>query len=127
MSLSSSLRFLWFSCRGKAKTDSERYEKDGSLVEIDNFRRGTSTDSNGAPEASSSAAGLNAETVILSLKERVQWLEQRLVEKVTLSKLFINSILIMRMNLVLHIRGHKYIFNFWNFCLCLDLCICLLQ
>lgn len=65
----------------KSKTDVERYEKDGSLVDIDNFRQGASTDSNGAPEASSSAAGLNAETVILSLKERVQWLEQRLVEK----------------------------------------------
>lgn len=51
------------------------------MVDIDNFRQGASTDSNGAPEASSSAAGLNAETVILSLKERVQWLEQRLVEK----------------------------------------------
>jgi len=67
--------------RGKVKTNGERYEKDGSLVEIDNFRRGASTDSNGTPEASSSAAGLNAKTVILSLKERVQWLEQRLVEK----------------------------------------------
>lgn len=67
--------------RGKTKIDGERYDKDSSLVEIDNFRRGASTDLNGASEASSSAAGLNAETVILSLKERVQWLEQRLVEK----------------------------------------------
>lgn len=67
--------------RGKTRTDGERYEKDSSLVEIDNFRRDASTDSNGAPEASSSAAGLNSETVILSLKERVHWLEQRLVEK----------------------------------------------
>lgn len=47
-------------------------------------------DPSGPGEASSScsSAGVDSETVILSLKERVRWLEQRLFEKVSLILLF---------------------------------------
>ena len=48
--------------------------------------RVSAQDRSGPGEASSSSsfAGLDAETVIMSLKERVRWLEQRLSEKVHL-------------------------------------------
>eukprot|EP00252_Welwitschia_mirabilis_P006889 TRINITY_DN1781_c0_g1_i1.p1 TRINITY_DN1781_c0_g1~~TRINITY_DN1781_c0_g1_i1.p1 ORF type:complete len:1298 (-),score=334.57 TRINITY_DN1781_c0_g1_i1:264-4157(-) len=67
--------------RGKLKTSCERGDKVASMAETENFRQVTTADSNATPEASSSQAGLSADTVILSLKERVHWLEQRLAEK----------------------------------------------
>lgn len=65
--------------------DSDGYEHDGRFLEAEGtILRATGLDPSGPGEASSSCstAGLDNETVILSLKERVRWLEQRLCEKV---------------------------------------------
>lgn len=71
-------------CRGRSRGDSDGYEQDGRFLEADGtIMRATGLDPSGPDEASSSSsAGVDNETVILSLKERVRWLEQRLCEKV---------------------------------------------
>ncbi|XP_073394018.1 uncharacterized protein [Physcomitrium patens] len=69
--------------RGRSRGDSDGYEQDGRFLEADGtIMRATGLDPSGPDEASSSSsAGVDNETVILSLKERVRWLEQRLCEK----------------------------------------------
>lgn len=70
--------------RVRSRGDSDGYEHDGRFLEAEGtILRATGLDPSGAGEASSSCstAGLDNETVILSLRERVRWLEQRLCEK----------------------------------------------
>ena len=73
--------------RGRSTGESDGYEHDGRFLEAEGaIMRGTGVDPSGTGEASSSScssAGVDNETVILSLKERVRWLEQRLCEKVS--------------------------------------------
>lgn len=74
-----------FASRVRNRADLDAYDNDGRLMEAEGMLRAAGLDVTGAgSEASSSSAGLDSETVILSLKERVQWLEQRLLEKVDL-------------------------------------------
>jgi len=71
--------------RARSRGDSDGYEQDGRFLEADGtIMRATGLDPSGPGEASSScsSAGVDNETVILSLRERVRWLEQRLYEKV---------------------------------------------
>ena len=72
--------------RGRSREESDGYDHDGRFLEAEGaIMRATGVDPNGTGEASSSScssAGVDNETVILSLKERVRWLEQRLCEKV---------------------------------------------
>lgn len=71
--------------RVRSRGESEGYEQDGRFLEAEGtIMRATGLDPSGPGEASSSCstAGLDNETVIASLKERVRWLEQRLCEKV---------------------------------------------
>ncbi|XP_024401226.1 uncharacterized protein [Physcomitrium patens] len=70
--------------RARSRGDSDGYEQDGRFLEADGtIMRATALDPSGPGEASSScsSAGVDNETVILSLRERVRWLEQRLCEK----------------------------------------------
>ncbi|KAL3678706.1 hypothetical protein R1sor_021662 [Riccia sorocarpa] len=69
--------------RGGNRIDSESYDNDRQYIEADGMLRSTGLDSNGPgePSSSSSSVGVDSETVILSLKDRVRWLEQRLFEK----------------------------------------------
>ncbi|KAL2609820.1 hypothetical protein R1flu_028393 [Riccia fluitans] len=69
--------------RGGNRIDSESYDNDGQYIEADGMLRSTGLDANGPgePSSSSSSVGVDSETVILSLKDRVRWLEQRLFEK----------------------------------------------
>ncbi|CAK9237092.1 unnamed protein product, partial [Sphagnum troendelagicum] len=71
------------SSRGTSRAENEAYDTVGQFIEAEGILQLTGMDLNGPGEASSSRtiAGVDAETVILSLKERVQWLEQRLFEK----------------------------------------------
>lgn len=64
--------------------DNEIYDPDGQYIEADGMLRATGVDANGTgePSSSTSSVGVDSETVILSLKDRVRWLEQRLFEKV---------------------------------------------
>jgi hypothetical protein len=77
-------KFLAHWCRGTSRAENEAYDTVGQFIEAEGILQLTGMDLNGPGEASSSRtiAGVDAETVILSLKERVQWLEQRLFEKV---------------------------------------------
>jgi hypothetical protein len=60
------------------------YETVGNFMETEGIAQLTGMDLSGPVKASSSCslAGVDTQTVILSLKERVHWLEQRLFEKV---------------------------------------------
>lgn len=72
--------------RVRSRGESDAYEHDGRFLEAEGtIMRATGVDPSGTGEASSSScssAGVDNETVILSLRERVRWLEQRLCEKV---------------------------------------------
>ncbi|BFI22690.1 hypothetical protein MPTK1_8g14880 [Marchantia polymorpha subsp. ruderalis] len=65
------------------RIDSDNYDNDGQYIEADGMLRAAGPDTNGPgePSSSSSSVGVDTETVILSLKDRVLWLEQRLFEK----------------------------------------------
>lgn len=64
--------------------DGEGYEN-GRFIEAESMGvSGRDASGPGEPSSSCSSAGVDSETVILSLKERVRWLEQRLSEKVQL-------------------------------------------
>ena len=71
----------------RSRGESEGDEHDGRFLEAEGtIMRATGVDPSGAGEASSSScssAGVDTETVVLSLRERVRWLEQRLSEKVS--------------------------------------------
>ncbi|KAG0612014.1 hypothetical protein M758_7G183800 [Ceratodon purpureus] len=71
--------------RVRSRGESEGDEHDGRFLEAEGtIMRATGVDPSGAGEASSSScssAGVDTETVVLSLRERVRWLEQRLSEK----------------------------------------------
>lgn len=71
-------------CRDRNGGDNEIYDPDGQYIDADGMLRATSSDANGTgePSSSTSSVGVDSETVILSLKDRVRWLEQRLLEKV---------------------------------------------
>lgn len=73
--------------RVRSRGESDGYEHDGRFLEAEGtIMRATGVDPSGTGEASSSScssAGVDTETVILSLRERVRWLEQRLSEKVS--------------------------------------------
>ncbi|KAG6550159.1 hypothetical protein Mapa_008116 [Marchantia paleacea] len=69
--------------RGGNRIDSDNYDNEGQYIEADGMLRAAGPDTNGPgePSSSSSSVGVDTETVILSLKDRVLWLEQRLFEK----------------------------------------------
>ncbi|CAM6084166.1 unnamed protein product [Calypogeia fissa] len=71
------------SSRDRNGGESEIYDPDGQYIDADGMLRATGSDANGTgePSSSTSSVGVDSETVILSLKDRVRWLEQRLLEK----------------------------------------------